>query len=65
MCTGRVDLAQRVYERGEIHGRLIQIVDRAVGVLAGQPFVAFVDLTMVERAQQESVRRILTAPVQA
>jgi hypothetical protein len=39
MRTGRVDLAQRCHERGKIDGGLIQIVDRAVGVLAGQPLV--------------------------
>ncbi len=38
-CTGRVDVAQRVHERGETDGRLLQIVDRAVGVLARQPLV--------------------------
>lgn len=39
MCTPRVDPPQRVHERGEVDGRLIQIVDRAVGVLTGQPLV--------------------------
>jgi len=39
MCTGHVDLAQSIYEGSEIDGRLIQILDRAVGVLAGQPLV--------------------------
>lgn len=36
-CTGRIDLAQRPHERGEIDGRLIEIGDRSVGVLARQP----------------------------
>jgi hypothetical protein len=35
MCTGHVDPAQRVHERGEIDGCLIQVIDRSV--LAGQP----------------------------
>ena len=39
MCAGRVDLTQRPYERSEIDRRPIQIVDRPVGVLAGQPLV--------------------------
>lgn len=30
----RVDLAQRLHEGGEIDSRLIQVVDRAVGVVA-------------------------------
>jgi hypothetical protein len=39
MGASRVDPAQRVHEPGEVDGRLLQILDRAVGVLAGQPFV--------------------------
>jgi len=39
MRIGHVDLAQGTHERGEVDCRLIQIVDRAVSVLAGQPLV--------------------------
>jgi hypothetical protein len=37
--AGGVDPPQRGDERGEVDGRPVQVVDAAVGVLAGQPFV--------------------------
>ena len=39
MGAGGVDLAERPDEGGQVDGGLLQVVDRAVGVLAGQPLV--------------------------
>lgn len=39
MGAGGIDLAERLHKGGEADGRLLQVVDRAVGVLAGQPLI--------------------------
>lgn len=72
MRTSRVDLAQRGHERGQIDGRLIQIVDRAVGVLPGQPLVhrpvegialGGMPHRQLHRERERQVRRELRQPL--
>jgi hypothetical protein len=72
MRTGHVDLAQRAHERGEIDGRLIQIADLAVGVLAGQPLahrpaegiaLGRMPHRQLHRKRERQVRRELRQPL--
>ncbi len=70
--AGRVDPVQRGHERREIDGRPLNIVDRAVGVLARQPLVhgpvERIALTRTPRCQrhrksERQMRRELREPL--